>query len=207
MIEDKLLEVAIVQFGQHGLEGASTRAIAKAASTAMSSITYHYGGKDGLYLATADYIAGQMLEKVQPVLQLVPPAGAVLSPDEANEQIARLLDAYAQIMISSDSEHWARFVMREQMQPTEAFERLFATAIAPILTVMVRLIGIATGIIDPREIRLLGLTMFGQVIIFRAGRATAEKALGGFDTATEAAIRVRIRRNIHAILIAARNEP
>jgi hypothetical protein len=49
--------------------------------------------------------------------------------------------------------------------------------------------------------------MFGQALVFRAARATVMKAIERLDTATEAAIRLRIRSNIHAILIAARNEP
>ncbi len=56
----RLIEAAIEQFGQHGFDGASTRDIAAASGTAMSSITYHFGGKDGLYLACADYIAEQI---------------------------------------------------------------------------------------------------------------------------------------------------
>ena len=55
MLQHRLLEIAIAEFAAQGLEGASTRGIATAAGTAMSSITYHYGGKEGLYLAAADY--------------------------------------------------------------------------------------------------------------------------------------------------------
>ena len=40
------------------------RAIATAAGTTMSSITYHYGGKQGLYLAAARHIADQMGERM-----------------------------------------------------------------------------------------------------------------------------------------------
>ena len=57
MIRERLLSVAIERFGESGFEGASTRDIAQAADTAMSSITYHFGGKEGLYLACADFIA------------------------------------------------------------------------------------------------------------------------------------------------------
>ena len=60
MVQQRLLEIAVREFGLKGLEGASTRGIAAAAGTAMSSITYHYGGKEGLYLAAADHIAAQM---------------------------------------------------------------------------------------------------------------------------------------------------
>ena len=49
----RLLDVAVDHFGRFGIDGASTRAIAKDAETPMSSITYHFGGKEGLYLATA----------------------------------------------------------------------------------------------------------------------------------------------------------
>jgi AcrR family transcriptional regulator len=206
MIEDKLLDVAIAQFGQFGLEGASTRAIARAAGTAMSSITYHYGGKEGLYLATADHIAAQMRERLHPIVAAAAAAGAI-APDDAIEAILRVLDAIAQIMLGPESEHWARFIVREQMQPTEAFERIYAGAMAPVMAGMARLIAAATGQTDPLETRLLALTMFGQALVFRAARATVMKAIERLDTATEAAIRLRIRSNIHAILIAARNEP
>jgi len=53
----KLLELALAQFGQVGFKGASTRAIAAEACTIMSSITYHFGSKHGLYLATARHVS------------------------------------------------------------------------------------------------------------------------------------------------------
>src|SRR3954451_19636570 len=67
-IDDRLLDTAIDHFGRMGIEGASTRAIAAAAGTTMSSITYHYGGKQGLYLAAARHIADQMGERMAPAL-------------------------------------------------------------------------------------------------------------------------------------------
>ena len=57
MVSTTLLDTAIDQFGRYGFDGASTREIARASGTAMSSITYHFGGKQGLYLAAAEHIA------------------------------------------------------------------------------------------------------------------------------------------------------
>ncbi|MGE5722624.1 MAG: TetR family transcriptional regulator, partial [Sphingomonadales bacterium] len=68
MIPNRLLEVAIEQFGRLGFEGASTRDIARASGAAMSSITYHFGGKEGLYLAAADHIARQIADAQAPSL-------------------------------------------------------------------------------------------------------------------------------------------
>ena len=67
-MRNALLESAIDHFGRCGFEGASTRAIAGDCGTAMSSITYHFGGKEGLYLAVADHIAAQIAEEQAPVL-------------------------------------------------------------------------------------------------------------------------------------------
>src|SRR5215218_8822062 len=75
MVSKALLDIAIDQFGRLGFEGASTRHIAAASGTAMSSITYHFGGKEGLYLAAADQIAGRVAEIQRPVLDAARNAG------------------------------------------------------------------------------------------------------------------------------------
>ena len=59
-MRESLLDCAVDHFGRFGFEGAATRAIAADCGTAMSSITYHFGGKEGLHLAAADHIAAQM---------------------------------------------------------------------------------------------------------------------------------------------------
>lgn len=68
MVQDRLLDIAISVFGSAGLEGASTRQIARAADTAMSAITYHYGSKERLYLAAADRIADGLREEMRGLL-------------------------------------------------------------------------------------------------------------------------------------------
>ena len=55
-MRDKLIHAAIERFGKRGFDGVGTREIAAAVDTPMSSITYHFGGKEGLYLAAAEHI-------------------------------------------------------------------------------------------------------------------------------------------------------
>ena len=55
-MRERLIQVAIQRFGELGFDGASTRDIAAAADTTMSNITYHFGGKEGLYHAAAEAI-------------------------------------------------------------------------------------------------------------------------------------------------------
>src|SRR5690349_13945425 len=120
-IDDRLLDTAIDQFGRKGIEGASTRAIAAAAKTAMSSITYHYGGKEGLYLAAAHRIAEQISKRFATTLAQAPDPDA-LDARAAVEQVVTITDAFLSMMLSPESAPWARFIVREQMEPTEAFE-------------------------------------------------------------------------------------
>ena len=122
-IDDRLLDTAIDQFGRKGIEGASTRAIATAAGTTMSSITYHYGGKQGLYLAAARHIAEQMGERMAPVLaESERRAAKVEGPDAASAELLTIIDRFAAVMVHPESAAWARFIVREQMEPTEAFD-------------------------------------------------------------------------------------
>src|SRR5437868_5125484 len=67
-LDIRLIKAGIDLFGQHGFDSTSTRAIADAAGAQMSAITYHFGGKEGLYLACARYIAEQMHDRLGPVL-------------------------------------------------------------------------------------------------------------------------------------------
>ena len=67
MLEDKrrskgeatrmaLLEAALVLFGERGFEGTSTRDIAGLAGCNQGLISFHFGGKEGLYDAARTVI-------------------------------------------------------------------------------------------------------------------------------------------------------
>ncbi|UIJ44527.1 CerR family C-terminal domain-containing protein [Sphingomonas cannabina] len=170
MLSSVLLDTAIEHFGRNGYEGASTRAIANASRTAMSSITYHFGGKKGLYLAAADHIAAGIAERQAEVLQRVREAGAA-TREQAIEEVLMLLESLARMMLAKDTEHWARFIIREQQFPTEAFHRIFGGAMQPIAETLIGLVGQVRTDLDPRELRATAVLMVGQVLMLRAGHA------------------------------------
>src|SRR3546814_2637825 len=60
---DILLRCALDLFGRHGFDGTSTRAIAAAAGKPMSAITYHFGGKEELYVAASRYLSARIAEQ------------------------------------------------------------------------------------------------------------------------------------------------
>jgi len=201
MVSATLLDTAIDQFGRLGFEGASTRDIARASGTAMSSITYHFGGKQGLYLAAAEHIAASIRAlQGENVARAV--AAGHESREAAIEALATILDGLAQMMLRPETESWSRFIIREQQFPTEAFDLLFAKAMQPILDAFIELIGRARADLARREAVAMAILLFGQAMVLRAGRAAVCRALqvDQIDDETAFLLRARLRANVLCIL-------
>lgn len=201
MVQQRLLDIAIAEFGAKGLEGASTRGIAAAAGTAMSSITYHYGGKEGLYLAAADHIAARIGDHLAPAVAEhgIPDD---LAPGAARAMIQDTLTRFVETMASEQSAAFSLFVVREQMEPTKAFERIYGGRMGEMLEALVQLVRIATGRRDGDAAQVAVITLIGQVIVLRASRATVLKLMRrcAIDAPAIAAIAARIAANTDAIL-------
>jgi TetR/AcrR family transcriptional regulator, regulator of cefoperazone and chloramphenicol sensitivity len=206
MLQTRILDVAIDQFGRLGFEGASTRDIAGAAETAMSSITYHFGGKEGLYLACADHIACQIGLRLDPVMAAIGDP-ALLEREQAIEAFLAIADGFALMMLHPDSANWARFIVREQQSPTEAFERLWCGGMQALLEGASAVLARIMPQPCPHELRALCMLTFGQAMVLRAGRASVCKALGTDHIGEEegALLRRLLRRNTKAILTAEPN--
>ena len=191
-IDQRLLDAAIDHFAQKGLEGASTRAIAAAAGTTMSSITYHYGGKEGLYLAAVRHIANQIGEHLDPALASTDPTAQDSGPEAASRTDLSIVDHFLGIILRPETEAWARLIAREQMGPTVAFDALYTgvmgRAIDHLSALLVR---IGEGRWDDTEARLKALAIIGQALVFRVGRATLLRAAGWTDVDAEGAAAIR----------------
>ncbi len=204
MVQSKLLDIAVREFGSKGLDGASTRGIAAAAGTAMSSITYHYGGKDGLYLAAADHIAARMDDDLSAALACEPcPTDAI----SARICLHELLGNFFGKMFADHETESALFIMREQMEPTSAFDRLYDGPMGRMTTQLVDLVALCTGA-PPAKAKITAMLLFGQAIVWRAARALASRVVG--DAGAANTIHEQIVRNTDAILdrlIADHQEP
>ncbi len=201
MLQERLIETAIDQFGRLGFDGASTRDIARASDTAMSSITYHFGGKEGLYLACADYIAAKARERHAGGFELVKDTAGI-DRATASRHCLAILDSFAETMLHPDSESWARFIVREQQAPTQAFERLYQGMMKDMMEGFGALLAKARPDLSKRECKALTILMFGQALILRAGRASVCKALGTDNLGEQEAklLRAQLRANSLCIL-------
>ena len=64
----RIVEAALEVFGARGYEAASTRLIAKQTGVTLPAFQYYFAGKQGLYMACAEYIAERMTTLTDPAL-------------------------------------------------------------------------------------------------------------------------------------------
>ena len=185
-MREKLLDTAIDHFGRLGFEGAATRAIAADAETAMSQITYHFGGKEGLYLACADYIASNISGRIVPQIETL---GEIdrLDAEAAAEAICMLIGVFARMMLDPATKAYARIIAREQQSPTDAFDRLYHGAMEPIVETAIALVRRARPEFSEREVRATGILIWGQAITLRTCRASVSRVMQVDDIDAETA--------------------
>jgi len=63
-LRELLLQSALVEFAQHGFEGASTRAIAQRVDAHQPQINYHFESKESLWEAAVDHLFVQLQNAV-----------------------------------------------------------------------------------------------------------------------------------------------
>ena len=201
MRSSALLQTAIAHFGQFGFDGASTRSIASAAGTTMSSITYHFGSKEGLYLAAARHIAREIAALEEPAIAAVA-ARPASSREEAIESAVDLLVDFAQILMRPEASAWARFIAREQHDPTPAFELLYSGVMKPLADIFISLLSQIDPALSELDQRARTILLFGQALVLQTSRASVLRILGIQQTEEAAAdiLLFHLRRNTREIL-------
>lgn len=199
-----LIRAALQLFGRQGFEGTSTREIAALANANIGSIAYHFGGKEGLRAACANYI----VETIGGV------AGAAMAEttgtaDDAEAAQARLntvLEAMVGFIVARpEAGEFVQFVMRELSQPSEALDIIYDGVFEPVHR---RLCGIwaeASGEdAESERTRITIFTLIGQVVYFRIARAAVMRRMDWDQVgpAEAADIVSVVRSNIDAILSA-----
>jgi TetR/AcrR family transcriptional regulator, regulator of cefoperazone and chloramphenicol sensitivity len=200
-----LIHAALKLFGSQGFDGTSTREIAAAANANIGSIAYHFGGKEGLRAACANFI----VETIQTV------AGQALKMDEAGPKgaaaaVARLNTALERmvtfVVAAPEAGEIVQFLLRELAHPTAALDTVYKGVFEPTHKRLCEIWSEATG--EPAEsesTKLSVFTMIGQVIYFRIGRIAVLRRMGWDDIGPkEAASVLAVAKSNLAAMLAAR---
>jgi AcrR family transcriptional regulator len=178
----RLIHSALEVFGEYGFDGASTRMLAERAGANLAAIPYHFGSKEGLYRAAAEYIVEFSKRELQPIIDRIERMAMErkVSRRAASELLEELLQRFSSLVIgSSEADSWAGFIMREQLHPGAAFEILFEGLMKKLIDAASRMLAITLRMRpdDPR-LMITTQTVLGQIVIFRSGRAAVLRQLG-----------------------------
>jgi len=207
-----LIEAALEVFGRDGFHAASTRAIARRAGTNQALIGYHFGDKEGLYLAVFEHITARMGEQMGPLADAIE-RDLAAGPDEALAASARrerylpllhrVTDNTVAMLARRETAAWARLILREQQDPSAAFDILYSGVMGRLLDLLALLVSRSRGSSpDDPDAQLTALTIMGQALVFRIARATVLRRMGwdDLDEGHVAAIQERIRANVTAMV-------
>lgn len=210
-VRNRMIQVALDVFGTRGYEGATTRMLAEQAGVSLPALPYYFGSKEGLYRAVAEHVADRLRDQMAPAISRAEAALAHsdLTVDEAVGVLIDVLAVYAGCIFSTDRPPGlTRFISRELVEPTAAFEILYQGFTRNVALVCTRLIARATGRTpDDAETRLRAVTILGQLLVFRMAEGAACRFLGWNEIADgqRAAISAMVRRQTEAILRDARD--
>jgi TetR/AcrR family transcriptional regulator, regulator of cefoperazone and chloramphenicol sensitivity len=190
----RLLRTAVEIFGRNGFEGTSTRMLADAGGVNLQAIAYYFGGKDGLYREAAELVAATVSGHVATTRDRIRERldAGPLSPEEARPLLGELLRVIAELFIDPGSEALSRFIVREQMAPTDTFSVLSDGMIKPLFGVLAELVAVLLGEETASEhVRLRTLALFGGVMVFRVAHGAALTVLGwpGYGARESCAVR------------------
>ena len=202
---EALLKAAARIFGQAGFDAASTRGIAQAAGANQAMIAYHFGGKEGLYRAVFEAIAADMEQALSSTLNSLADQFNDVLPDsaemrrQARQAIEQLLFVMLEHLGREDAADWGRLVVREQQDPTPAFEILYEKFMGPILKLLSRLVTLASGgAIQGEAARLRAVFLVAQILVFIYAPAAASRYLGwrSFDRPQRDTVRKQLRQMV-----------
>jgi AcrR family transcriptional regulator len=204
-----LIEAALNGFGEKGYDGTSTRLIAKAAGTNIASIAYHFGGKEGLRRACAEFVVATIRSVAEAVIAREDEAAyARLGAEEAAARLAATVERMAHFILTNPRASLVvRFMLREMIHPSVALDIIYAGIIEPTHRRLCRLWAAATGSeAESEATRLAVFAMVGQVLYFRIAREIVLRRMGwtGLGTDEAAAIAAVLARNLEALIAAER---
>jgi TetR/AcrR family transcriptional regulator, regulator of cefoperazone and chloramphenicol sensitivity len=143
-----LIESGILLFGARGYDGVTTRELAHGARTNISSIKYHFGGKEELYRAALQEIIHEINELVGPLLRAL--RNGVAEANGNRDVLTRLARQFA--------EGWCRAalgdprtqkrippIVRELIQPSRHFKVIYNGFFRVLYEVLGELLAAAHG--------------------------------------------------------------
>jgi AcrR family transcriptional regulator len=177
-----LIDAAITHFGQRGYDAVTTREIAAAAATNVSSIKYHFGGKEELYRAALESVVAEIQALIDPALGALTRAVADAGRDQsALRALAHDFAANWCRAVLGDRRLQRRIpcIMRELIAPSASFEVIYAGFFRRLYDAFSTLIAALTGSrADATETRVRAHAVVNLLLGFIEGESIFWRRMG-----------------------------
>lgn len=201
-----IIEAAMRGFGERGFAATGIREIAALAGTNVASISYHFGGKEGLRAACAEHIVkvlGEVLAAARTGDTL--PEG----PAAAERALAALVDTFVRfLLLEPQARLIAGFILREMAEPSAALDIVYNGLFEGLHRRLCAIWGAATGAAPESEpVRLAVFAAIGQIVYFHIGRPVVQRRMAWptIGPSEARAIAEAVVRNLTARLAADRS--
>ena len=174
-----LLMAGAVVFGEKGLAGATTRDIAARAGQNIAAIKYYFDGKEGLYLAIAGAIGAEIGMRLGPPSTLMPGGELPTTPRAAMDGLQQVVTAMTHTILNDELPAVAQFIVREQQNPTAAFDLIYDGGMRRVHETITALIETAFDLPPASTTAVLRAhAVMGQVLGFRVAHAALLRRTG-----------------------------
>ena len=137
----------------------------------QSAIPYHFGGKEGVYLAVLEHVAGSIVAHLALPRRLL----AGQTPAEA---LRTLMQDFVTALLGSETSAASSLLLaREQLQPSADFDALHTCLFSPLHHTVSELVtAIRSDQPDLKENILRAHAVLGSVVLRRRARGAIAKA-------------------------------
>ena len=200
--KSKLLSTAAKMFARRGMDGVSTRELAKAANVNLCAISYYFGSKQKLYEAVID----SLIDTIKNFLLCrIESVNANLSP---KDNIKFIIGNFFEYLCSDNvSDEKAMLMINETISPTKMYDKIYTEVLEPVHKQISKMVATYLDA-DEKDTKVLILThtLFGQAVMFRFHKEALLRRMNikEYDKQTLRNIRNHIEENCEAILEAAR---
>jgi AcrR family transcriptional regulator len=172
--EVPLILAAIELFGRDGYAAVSTRSLCEHAGTNISSIKYHFGGKDELYRAAVAYVIEQLAPRVDMVLSAFDQGRQLAGDDQILQArlIKQLIGNLLKFFLGNDDvPHFMPFVLREFFMPGPYFSSFYEAFPRRLHELFTAAVAMVEGSDPEAETTIIRAhAIIGQIMMFHIGR-------------------------------------
>lgn len=203
--KERLIEAGVELFARYSFDGVSTRNLADRADVNLASIQYYFGSKEGLYLAVARHIVERVRSWMAPHISRI---DEVLMKDNPGKETCFLLycdlmdELLARALTDSEPKRWMGIFMREQIEPTGAFDILYDGIMKPVHNCFCRLTALILDLMEEdQEVKIRSYALSGALLMFHISRAEICRTMNwdGYNAADLDAIRKIVFEHSRAV--------